>query len=690
MASSVNPNEPKEGLTYTADTRLNFQHTKDEIESLQAKDASQDTTIAGKEPANANIQAHVTATGNAHAMVPGDIGLGNVDNTADVNKPVSNPTQVALNGKKDDFSENAAFNKNYGTALGTVSQGNHGHTAAEVGAAPASHVADSSHLTSDERAAMTQASPTGADPLITQTDLDAHTANQNIHINPNQNDALDGANNPSSSNVFATIADVGGGSGHTIQDPSGTPVADQPNLQFTGDVEVTDDAGNNRTVVNVTAGAGSGEANTGSNIGTGIEVFSSKVALDLQFRKLNESGGGMNIVQNAQDITFSLNYAGNGAANTLARSDHDHNADYLALHGTSDNSLLLNGKPDTDFALDAELDAHKVDGYHVPAGGTQGQFLSKATGDDFDSTWNDQLIVGFGSQTSYNWNTATSGDPGAGNVLVNNVDPTAATAMHVSHTSAGGNVLDFLWVASSTGDITGFEETEGDHETALYRVTGQAVNQGAYTIIPVSYFGGSGSPENGNAGQLSIAVAPANKLPPGGTPGQALAKTGTSDYEVSWGTINPGAVVFTELLDVQQDYSGHANKVVSVNAGEDGLEFTAAGTPNLTDAVFPTYATFAGEIDNAGSNPLIDFTAGNKQTASASVPGDITLRAPGQGTFRLKVLDSSGWTKIEGEAPSGTTWVGGTPVGVAGKLLTVGCDYDETYDEWTLCGSVEE
>lgn len=39
-------------------------------------------------------------TGNV-TLVKGDVGLGNVDNTADANKPVSGPQQTALNGKAD-------------------------------------------------------------------------------------------------------------------------------------------------------------------------------------------------------------------------------------------------------------------------------------------------------------------------------------------------------------------------------------------------------------------------------------------------------------------------------------------------------------------------------------------------------------------------------------------------------------
>ena len=37
----------------------------------------------------------------AVTLAKGDVGLGNVDNTSDANKPISNATQAALNGKQD-------------------------------------------------------------------------------------------------------------------------------------------------------------------------------------------------------------------------------------------------------------------------------------------------------------------------------------------------------------------------------------------------------------------------------------------------------------------------------------------------------------------------------------------------------------------------------------------------------------
>lgn len=58
------------------------------------------------EPINANIQSHISSTSNPHSVTATQVGLGNVDNTSDLNKPISTATQTALDGKVD---ENAAI-----------------------------------------------------------------------------------------------------------------------------------------------------------------------------------------------------------------------------------------------------------------------------------------------------------------------------------------------------------------------------------------------------------------------------------------------------------------------------------------------------------------------------------------------------------------------------------------------------
>lgn len=46
-----------------------------------------------------NLETHINNKYNPHKVTKDQVGLGNVDNTSDANKPISNATQTALNGK---------------------------------------------------------------------------------------------------------------------------------------------------------------------------------------------------------------------------------------------------------------------------------------------------------------------------------------------------------------------------------------------------------------------------------------------------------------------------------------------------------------------------------------------------------------------------------------------------------------
>lgn len=46
-----------------------------------------------------NLKTHINNKSNPHEVTKDQVGLGNVDNTSDANKPISNATQTALNGK---------------------------------------------------------------------------------------------------------------------------------------------------------------------------------------------------------------------------------------------------------------------------------------------------------------------------------------------------------------------------------------------------------------------------------------------------------------------------------------------------------------------------------------------------------------------------------------------------------------
>lgn len=70
-------------------------------ESLRATKAENTIT--------SNLTAHTTNVNNPHNVTKSQIGLGNVDNTSDLNKPISTATQNALNNKADKATTLAGY-----------------------------------------------------------------------------------------------------------------------------------------------------------------------------------------------------------------------------------------------------------------------------------------------------------------------------------------------------------------------------------------------------------------------------------------------------------------------------------------------------------------------------------------------------------------------------------------------------
>lgn len=52
-----------------------------------------------------DLADHIADTNNPHEVSKEQVGLGNVDNTADLDKPISTATQTALNGKQDNLTQ---------------------------------------------------------------------------------------------------------------------------------------------------------------------------------------------------------------------------------------------------------------------------------------------------------------------------------------------------------------------------------------------------------------------------------------------------------------------------------------------------------------------------------------------------------------------------------------------------------
>lgn len=62
---------------------------------------SSSKTESTYEPKNSNIQSHINNTINPHSVTKTQVGLSNVDNTSDLDKPISTATTTALATKLD-------------------------------------------------------------------------------------------------------------------------------------------------------------------------------------------------------------------------------------------------------------------------------------------------------------------------------------------------------------------------------------------------------------------------------------------------------------------------------------------------------------------------------------------------------------------------------------------------------------
>lgn len=81
-------------------------------------------TALDSKASTASLSAHTSNTSNPHSVTKAQVGLGNVDNTSDANKPVSTATQTALNLKADNTTVSAHISN---------TSNPHGVTKAQVG-----------------------------------------------------------------------------------------------------------------------------------------------------------------------------------------------------------------------------------------------------------------------------------------------------------------------------------------------------------------------------------------------------------------------------------------------------------------------------------------------------------------------------------------------------------------------------
>lgn len=87
-------------LRVTAGVMQGLVQTADQILALESKSDTDHTHTELYEPKNANIQAHLVNTTNPHGVTREQVGLGNVNNTSDADKPVSTAQAEAIAAAK--------------------------------------------------------------------------------------------------------------------------------------------------------------------------------------------------------------------------------------------------------------------------------------------------------------------------------------------------------------------------------------------------------------------------------------------------------------------------------------------------------------------------------------------------------------------------------------------------------------
>ncbi len=91
---NTDPENPVLSFPNPSDIGLgNVDNTSDADKPIS--DATQ--TALNDKASNTDLDNHVNDTNNPHSTTADQVGLGNVDNTSDADKPISNATQTALN-----------------------------------------------------------------------------------------------------------------------------------------------------------------------------------------------------------------------------------------------------------------------------------------------------------------------------------------------------------------------------------------------------------------------------------------------------------------------------------------------------------------------------------------------------------------------------------------------------------------
>ncbi len=525
----------------------------------------------------------------------------------------------------------------------------HGVTAAQAGAAPASHVGDTSHLDADERAAMDNVSP---------------VAN---------------AGNP-----FATIANITGGSKHVIQD-EGISLTARANLNFAGaGVTVTDDVGNDASLVTIPGGAG-GSKHVIQDEGVGLTPRDNLNFIGATVTATDNSGA------NASDITITA----------IAKLADDPGPSLSANLVTENNYILLRDNVPIEQGAIGVL------------GTEPGVFLARTADNAYDPA--DGGIAAKPGALALHGSIIEV--PSFSNSVNRDVRVSDTGVLYAADLDAPG------WEVSDTSTY--------DHDLGNGNTTGPWVEVVGLEVNPVADVAAGDRLDiyielyventSNKAGTIEISVGVNGATPTVVGASQSVAPLTITYIPVAWSTTTHGGILATDVIDAfvrRGNSDNNANlflrgttapheMIVSVPSGgggggdptnlgntpgpssvtitsSTGSDTVVAGAVSGTagmmtgaqvdlldskvgvDAVFTTHAVFDAKVVGVAA---IDFTSGNKQEVNATTHPAITVTSPAgnPANFMLTILNSGSLTSIAPAAGGTIQWENNTPPTWAGK-----------------------
>jgi hypothetical protein len=247
---------------------------------------------------------------------------------------------------------------------------------------------------------------------------------------------------------------------------------------------------------------------------------------------------------------------------------------------------------------------------------------------------------GVSGHVSYTFNSNTTEPVIGSQVRINNASQTAATKLWVSETSVDGMDVSIGLARIVSGTQVYFQDFDDAAHWVKYNVTANAVDKGTYWELTVTYHSG---PANVPFQKIEFQpIAPGSVgVPPGGTTGQVLNKTASTDYAVGWATLTTAYAPTRRTINAQTGTT-YAPVVADENTMVT-LSNAAAVTvtlPSNGTQAFPTGA----EVDflwYGVGQPT--FVAGSGATVNAT-PG-LKLRAR-YSAATAKCVAASTWVVI--------------------------------------------